>query len=261
MPEAGRACITALPASGAMPEGVVLWLLALDIDSPAPARDWSVLSAAEAAHARRLRQTADVVRSVGTRAALRRLLGAHIGVAACDVPLEAGRWGRPRLAGMPHLDFNVSHAGRHALIALSERGFWVGVDIECHAEAAPTVCGDSEARSAERRATLDALEALVMSPREKAEPQRHGLDFVTRWTAKEAVLKCIGLGVAQHLGAVSVSAPPAGDGCNCGTRTLVVQLDAPLQALPMHACALPVPSGYAAALAWTADAAGLSALR
>lgn len=261
MPEPGRACITALPATGAMPEGVVLWLLALDIERPAPAQDWSVLSPAEVAHAKRLHQAADVVRSVCTRAALRRLLGARIGLAARDVPLEAGRWGRPRLAGMPQLDFNVSHAGRHALVALAEGGLSVGVDIECHAAAAPAVCGGPDAGNAERGTAQDALEALVMSSREKAAPELYGLDFLTRWTAKEAVLKCLGLGVAQHLGAISVSAPPLGDGRDCGARALIVQLDAPLQALPMQACALPVPAGYAAALAWTADAAGLAALR
>ncbi len=239
----------------------MLWLLALDIDRPVPAHDWCVLSAAEAGHAGRLRQKADVVRSVCTRAALRRLLGARIGVAARDVPLEAGRWGRPRLAGLPHLDFNVSHAGGHALIALAEGGLSVGVDIECHAAAAPAACGDPDAGGGERRAALDALEALVMSPREKMEPQTHRLEFLTRWTAKEAVLKCIGLGVAQHLGAVSVSASFLGDERECRTRALNVRLDAPLQALSMQACALPVPAGYAAALAWTADAAGLSALR
>ncbi len=236
--------LRAIPDQGRWPAAIQLWMLPLRLDQPPPEQDWTVLAPAEAARARRFRQPADVVRSACTRAALRRLLGARIGVAAQDVALTTGPWGRPGLVGAPGLDFNVSHAGACALIALANQGIAVGVDIERHAGA-----GDGAA--APHAEDMAAMEALVLSPDERATPPQERLDFMARWTAKEAVLKCLGLGVAQHLQAVSVRRSALGRMAAAGPVPLDVRLASPLPSGPMQVCSVSAAPGYAAAIAWS----------
>jgi 4'-phosphopantetheinyl transferase len=90
------------------------------------------------------------------------------------------------------LSFNVSHAGDHALIALS-RVREVGIDIEQH------------------NASIDwrGLARLVCTPAERqaldsAPPPSQAALFMRCWTAKEALLKTLGLGIAHGLQALSV---------------------------------------------------------
>lgn len=230
------------PLSPEVPPALRAWRLPLHLEAPIPADDWAVLSPAEADRAARLRQPADRVRSACTRAALRRLLGERIGLPPQDVPLAAGAHGRPALAGplgrdgrdgRDGLDFNVSHSGEYALIALAEGPWAVGVDVE-----------RSDAFGAHGLADPAALESLVLSPRERAAPHAARPDFPTLWTVKEAVLKCLGLGVAEHLPHVCVERREAGG--------VGVVLEGPLQDSAVQACVLAAPPGYAAALAWAA---------
>ncbi len=219
------------------------WRVPLHLDAPIPADDWAVLSPAEAGRAARLRQPADRVRSACTRAALRRQLGERLGLPPQDVPLAAGIHGRPAVAGWEGLDFNVSHSGEYALIALAEGPWAVGVDVE-----------RCDAFGAHGLADPAALASLVLSPRERAAPPAARPDFPTLWTVKEAVLKCLGLGVAEHLPHVCVERREAGgvggeDGAGLG-----VVLEGPLHGPAVQACVLAAPPGYAAALAWAAAA-------
>lgn len=269
-----------VPLPPGVPGGIRVWRLALRLDEPPPARDWALLAPAEVERAQRLRQPADRVRAVCTRAALRRLLGERLGVVASLVPLETGSHGRPRLAAEaggrrspegPVLDFNVSHSGACALIALSDGGLSVGVDVEeCDAAAghhAPP--GEDPAERAEGD-DARALEALVLSLREQAAGAAARPGFRTLWTAKEAVLKCLGLGVAEHLRAVSLKWPleslhggmPPGAAGGAGSAEsaesagglVAVRLEAPLDGRKtVHACRLPMPPGHVAGLAWSSD--------
>ncbi|WP_243457593.1 4'-phosphopantetheinyl transferase family protein [Ottowia testudinis] len=191
-----------------------------------------------------------------TRAALRWLLGERLGVPAPDVPLGTGPWGRPRLASGTGPDFNVSHSGNCVLIALSERGLAVGVDIE-------RIDATLQGTPAERA----ALEALVLSHREQSIAPAARPAFPTVWTAKEAVLKCLGVGVAEHLAAVSleealvapwpVARGPADAGgrppqdAPASGRRIRVWMEGALQGFGVQACTLAAPGGYAAALAWS----------
>lgn len=219
-----------VPESLAADIGV--WRLDLDLAAPLARADWEVLAEEEGARALRLRRHEDRVRFVATRAALRRLLADRLGCVPQALRFEAGPHGKPRLkderAGEPVIDFNVSHAGGFALIALSRRGA-VGVDIErCNPD-------------------LDtaSLEPQVLSPLEQRLEASRRLDFFECWVVKEAVLKALGLGIAEHLKQLSVLKPGQDDGHRYGLR---------------HACAewpsvgawrLKAPPGYAAALART----------
>ncbi|MFD1837117.1 4'-phosphopantetheinyl transferase [Paracidovorax cattleyae] len=228
------------PLPPEVPPALRAWRVPLHLEAPIPADDWAVLSPAEADRAARLRQPADRVRSACTRAALRRLLGERMGLPPQDVPLAAGAHGRPALAGLvgrERLDFNVSHSGAYALIALAESPWSVGVDVE-----------RCDAFGAHGLADLAALESLVLSARERAASPAARPDFPTSWTVKEAVLKCLGLGVAEHLPHVCVARRAAGG--------VGVVLEGPLQDSALQACVLAAPPGYAAALAWAEAEAG-----
>ncbi|MBP1313414.1 4'-phosphopantetheinyl transferase superfamily protein [Herbaspirillum sp. 1130] len=213
-----------------LPDGapceLALWRLDLDIRAPVPQLDWMLLTPAEKAFNQRFRQPGDRVRHACTRAALRRLLALRLHMQPQQVPLRCSARGKPLLdmeMGAGRLAFNVSHAGCHALIAISTRGD-VGVDIEC--------CDPD--------LDVAALEALVLSPEELAATPSHRLDFTERWVVKEAVLKAIGSGVSEHLQQLCVA--------RAAERYLLRhrQRDWP------HLCAwpLPAPAGYRAALAY-----------
>lgn len=122
------------------------------------------------------------------RMMLRRILGATLGISPADVPLHAGRHGKPELVPRsdgPIVHFNLSHSDGLALYAVSREGP-IGVDVE-------------RIRPMD---DLDGVAALVMSPRERA--AFTGLDdaerlafFHAAWTRKEAYLKAIGDGLMR----------------------------------------------------------------
>jgi 4'-phosphopantetheinyl transferase len=165
------------------------------------------------------------------RAPLRALLGAYLGVPGEAVELSPGAHGRPRLAGSPAggLDFNWTHSGDCALVALA-RQIAPGIDVE------------------RRRARPRGLEIArrYFAPEEAAwlaeQPPEH-LDeaFLALWTAKEAVLKALGRGLAFGMHRLAIG---SGDE---GLRLLRLEHDetARWQLQP-----LAVDPEHVAALAW-----------
>lgn len=212
------------------PAGAEVFCLELDLEAEVPGADLHLLSEDEGARARRYRQHADQVRFVRTRAALRRLLAERLNTGASSLRFMLNHHGKPRLRGGcaadPALHFNVSHAGRAALIALSRQGA-IGVDIE------------------RRDPGLDvlALQAHLLSAAERRTSPPERPEFFDCWSAKEALLKALGLGVTEYLQQLSVLLPRHG----AHYRVHSEQAAWPRLA----ACRLPVPDGYAAALAWT----------
>ncbi|MCC5901421.1 MAG: 4'-phosphopantetheinyl transferase superfamily protein [Halomonas sp.] len=211
-----------------LPVGLTVWQLSLDLEAPVADEDYRLLSQTERQRACRLRHHADVVRAVATRAALRRLLSAQTGVAPEKLVFSENAYGKPLLKRAHGLAFNVSHAGGYALIALATCG-QVGVDIE------------------RRRpeAELASLSDLILSPSERRyhDSGRSALPFIERWVVKEAVLKALGLGIADHLQALSIASFLGQPDTYLLDHSLPVSL--PLQAWP-----LPAPYGYAAALGY-----------
>ena len=88
-----------------------------------------VLSAEEAARAARFLFEKDRQQWAQARSALRRTLAGYMGVAPEALEFVYGENGKPALAGRTGVEFNMSHAGGWAMIAVT-RGVPVGVDIE-----------------------------------------------------------------------------------------------------------------------------------
>lgn len=121
------------------------------------------------------------------RAPLLRLLGTYLGRDPAAVHLVPGEHGRPALAEASALDFNWSHSGHLALVAVA-RGITPGVDIE---RLRPRPRAWALAQRYFTPAEAAALSRLA--------PQEREVAFLRLWTAKEAVLKALGHGLSFGL--------------------------------------------------------------
>jgi 4'-phosphopantetheinyl transferase len=136
-------------------------------------------------------------RYVLARAALREALGVRTTRRPGALRFEYGERGKPRLAG-PGPEFNLSHSGDLAVIAVSDRGP-VGVDLE---------------RLRPRR-RVDLMARRILAPPERERFERTAVadraELLLRcWTAKEAVAKALGDGLAIAPRRIAVR--PAGPG-------------------------------------------------
>ena len=128
---------------------------------------------------------------LAARGMLRTLLSAYTGVPPGACAIETGRHGRPRLAGQPRIDFNLSHTPGMIAVAVTG-GPAVGVDVEGTARAwAPEL-----PRRYFAPAEVEALERLP--------PAARHARFYEIWTLKEAYVKALGLGLAIPLTAFAM---------------------------------------------------------
>ncbi|HXF53547.1 MAG TPA: hypothetical protein VNK52_05425 [Hyphomicrobiaceae bacterium] len=121
-----------------------------------------------------------------------RLLLLHEGAGEAALgPLLLGPAGKPSLAGTD-IEFSVSHAGQHALIAVSRHGP-VGVDLECWREVHI---------HEPRRSQIVAAAAAVAYQAEDGRPIRGALEqaqVLVAWTRLEAWAKARGSGIGVLL--------------------------------------------------------------
>jgi 4'-phosphopantetheinyl transferase len=173
------------PTLGPGAPRVEVWQVDLHVDAAAVAAALSVLSDEERARADRPRRPEDQRRLIVSRAALRRILGAWLGVAPQALRLGEGDYGKPYLAMPGGPQFNVSHSGDLALIAVCH-DHAVGVDIEQTGRGLDEL--DAIARAYFSTAERFAYAALPAAERARA--------FYRGWTRKEAVAKALGLGMS-----------------------------------------------------------------
>jgi 4'-phosphopantetheinyl transferase len=170
------------------------------------------------------------------RAPFRALLAAYLQVAPASVRLDAGAFGRPRLAAVHShaggLHFNWSHSGDQALFAVA-RGVEPGVDLERLRPRPRALAIAQRYFSADEAAALEALD-----------PARRDAAFLQLWTAKEAVLKATGRGIAFGLHRLSIA--------NEEERLALRFLDGDLPAhWQLHRLAM--DAGHVASLAWRGE--------
>ena len=207
----------------AVPSGIEVWLLELNLRMPVSDSDISLLCEGELTHALRFHRHEDQVRSIATRAALRRMLASRVKLPADMLRFVTNCHGKPRLQHEACIDFNVSHAGCFALIALSTSG-QVGVDIEYR----------------DRGIDAKSLGAYVFSPLEQRVGLKTNKDFIERWVVKESVLKALGVGISEHLQAISILPDDGG--------TFRIEHDRP-EWSGIRVWSIEAPDCYAAALA------------
>jgi phosphopantetheinyl transferase len=134
-------------------------------------------------------------RFIKCRGALRAILGGLCKCPASDIQFRYEQWGKPQLQSQNSLlHFNVSHSADQALIAIANST--IGVDLEL-----PT-----------RKVNYSAIASQVLSNIEKTAwdelPVRERETTIMQlWVCKEALLKAMGLGIAEGLTQVSFTLP------------------------------------------------------
>ena len=169
-------------------------------DEPEAARsEASVLSADENARASRFHFEKDRDYFIRCRSALRCLLAGYLSVSAAEICFQYLPGGKPQLAVHQNpsaLEFNVSHSGSIALIAMGS-GRRIGVDIEKIRLDVDTEALAERFFSVRERAGLRALPDHLRVA-----------GFFACWTRKEAFLKATGEGLSFPLTDFSVSTHP-----------------------------------------------------
>lgn len=131
---------------------------------------------------------------------LRLLLGAYLGVPGKSVHIMRNRRGKPALDPSVHgrdLHFSIAKSGRGFLVGVSSTAY-LGVDIEPEAREPHDALGI--ARRYFSPAEAAALEATA--------PERRREAFLRAWSCKEAVVKSLGLGIANQLCRFTVETDP-----------------------------------------------------
>jgi 4'-phosphopantetheinyl transferase len=179
------------------PREVSVWRVRLDPgDREREMR--SLLSAEESERLRRLDRTDVGRRWLVSRVALREILAAELGVEPAAVQLRLDEHGRPGLDPAAHaseLDFNLSHSGELALIAVAER-LRIGIDVEKPRGRDPLRVAGRYFSPAE----VERVRAAEDRPDE----------FLRYWTAKEALAKGLGLGLQAPWGELELTDGPSG---------------------------------------------------
>jgi len=162
--------------------GIDLWQFPLDSGPEAVNAALAVLDSGERARFRRFANSRLAAAFAIRRAARRMILARYLGTGPSEVSIRDARSGKPGLPGPSDLHFNTSHSKDLGLLAVASR-FPVGADVE-HL----------------RPIDAKVLGARILSPSERiefdhVEPDVRDAGLFRVWTAKEALIKGIGVGL------------------------------------------------------------------
>ena len=143
----------------------------------------ALLNEAESTRAKRYYFPRHQRRFTVARAMLRRILARYLPLSPTELEFTYNKYGKPQLTNAPSLQFNLSHSGDLALLAIG-MSYPLGVDLEFFS-ARPYEGIGSHLFSAHENQALrqvsDTLKPLV---------------FFHIWAQKEAFIKASGLGLA-----------------------------------------------------------------
>ncbi|MFI8105272.1 4'-phosphopantetheinyl transferase family protein [Streptomyces sp. NPDC086023] len=187
-----------VPGAGTAPQ---VWLVETAVHREPSARlAPATLDPQELARAAGFLRAEDRDAYVCAHVALRRLLGAYLGLAPRGVSVSrapcphcAEPHGRPVLPG-DALHFSLSHCAGLSLLAFAATP--VGVDVEAVPPPATV------AETADVLHPREAAELALLDPGERA------LAFTRVWTRKEAYLKGLGIGLSENPAADYVGSGP-----------------------------------------------------
>ena len=179
-------------------EGATVLHVDLTPDDDREARAVSLLDDAEKSRRERFLSARARREFAFCRAALRVSLAERLGCTSRDISFDCLEHGKPfaELDGRPvDTAFNVSHSGRHGLIAIAEDGC-LGVDVE--------------ERVAQR--DLEGIGSMVYGPSERRflgiAPGRERVQLFYRlWSMKESLIKALGTGFSLSPLGFEIPAP------------------------------------------------------
>lgn len=184
-----------------LPPGMLhLWRFDLDQMDAAASSSTTILTVAELARARRLRDPLKQRRFRAARATLRRILSRYLNTPAAEIQFDYSRKGKPGLAGADKqpLHFNLAHSRQQAVLGVTLNSDGIGIDLEF---IDPQL---GYGAIAERFFSEGQRQQLASYP-----PERQRRGFYRLWTQLEASLKHSGKGLgAQPLPLSSLVAIP-----------------------------------------------------
>lgn len=130
------------------------------------------------------------------RSTLRAILARYSHVPANDLVFSLNPYGKPSLLNTPALQFNLSHAGDQALLAIGS-DYPLGVDLEFFSARPYEGIGSHMFSNAENQALQRTPTALKP------------LAFFHIWAQKEAFIKACGLGLSYPTQSFDVPALPS----------------------------------------------------
>ncbi len=216
------------------PRHIHLWTIRTDAPEVVARGFEQLLAADEKSRAARFRFDRLRRSFAVARGALRVILSFYLNAPPGNIEFTYGINGKPAVASETGLQFNASHSGDLALIAVTT-GCEVGVDLE-------RMRGIKDSEQIANRFFCPAeAQELLSLPREQQE-----LAFFLCWTRKEAFIKATGQGLSAALDSFRVTLDPSQPATMLhidGDRDLA-------QAWTLHD--LQIAPGYAAALAYRA---------
>ena len=184
----------AITRAGELPprHHIDIWLCyESDIDEDLLRAYVPLLTEAEWAKAARFHFAADRNRYVISRALLRTVLPAYLGIPHQGLSFRCDRYGRPSLENPEALacglDFNLSHTAGLIALAATCRSV-VGVDVENASRQQPAMELASRFFSPDEVASLRTFSGPALN-----------LEFYRHWTLKESYLKAYGVGLSLPL--------------------------------------------------------------
>jgi 4'-phosphopantetheinyl transferase len=162
------------------PTGIDIWQFSLN---ETLAQSATILNADELSRAARFYFERHQRRFATARTRVREILGAYLGLPAATLEFTYNQYGKPEVINSQQLQFNVSHSGEIALLAIGKT-FPLGVDLEQYS-ARPYI-GIAKQLFSPTEQTL-----LKNSP-SRLKPAL----FFHIWAQKEAFIKACGLGLS-----------------------------------------------------------------
>ena len=209
---------------------VDVWRIKLDLPLATVKQLESTLSTDESQRARRFHFEKDKTNYIVAHGCLRDILSRCLQCEPGKLNFDINDYGKPSIKGYK-LEFNLSHSGNLALIAVS-RECKVGVDVE-------HIRSNMEFESiANRFFSPNEVAELISLPLEQ-----RTIAFFNCWTRKEAYIKAQGLGLSLPLDSFDVSLTP--------NEPVLLHATRPdsHEANRWSLYSLEVDSGYAAAVA------------
>jgi 4'-phosphopantetheinyl transferase len=222
------------PASLDIPTTHVdVWRVFLDLELGSLRSAESILSTDETERAARFHFDRDRDHFIVAHSSLRAILSRYIHREPHELEFSTNEYGKPTFLSDTKIEFNISHSGEYALIAVA-RARKVGIDVE----------------RIRRDVEFESLAQRYFSPKEVAElmslpSEQKPIAFYIGWTRKEAYIKAQGFGLSLPLGSFDVS-------LNEPVALRATRPD-PREAARWNLFSLDVAPGYAGALVVESD--------
>ena len=213
------------------PHIVDIWRVQINIPDHSRNRLAATLSTDEKGRAARFHFAVHRDRFIAAHGCLRDVLRRYLHCEPAQLNFSIGKYGKPALDSNEGLEFNLSHSGDYALIAVAHRRR-VGIDVE---QIRDRISPQAIAGRFFSQAEVAELQSLPLEQQEAA--------FFTGWARKEAYIKAHGLGLALPLESFDVSLSPQKASILRATRP------DPKEASRWTVLHLEVDPGYQAAIA------------